>query len=36
MKNENRIEEKEEHSQRIEKPNQDSNSALLGVDPWID
>ena len=31
MKNENRIEEKEEHSQRVEKPNQDSNSALLGM-----
>jgi len=27
---------KKEHSQRVEKPNQDSNSALLGVDPWID
>ena len=36
MKNENRIEEKEEHSQRVEKPNQNSNSVLLGVDPWID
>jgi len=36
MKNKNRIEEKEKHSQRIEIPNQNSNSALLGVDPWID
>jgi len=36
MKNENRIEEKGEHSQRVEISNQDSNSALLGVDPWID
>jgi len=35
MKNENRIEEKE-HSQGVEKPNQDSNSVLLGVNPWID
>ena len=35
MKNENRIEEKEEHSQRVEKLNQNSNSVLLGVDPWI-
>jgi len=36
MKIKNRIEEKEEHSQRVEKPNQTSNSALLGVDPWTD
>jgi len=35
MKNENRIEEKE-HSQRVEKPNQNSNPVLLGVDPLID
>ena len=33
MKNENKIEEKEEHSQRVKKLNQNSNSALLGVDP---
>ena len=36
MKNKNMIEEKEEHSQRVEILNQNSNSALLGVDPWID
>jgi len=36
MKNENMIEEKEEHSQKVDKPNQDLNLALLGVDPWID
>ena len=36
MTNKNRIEEKEEHSQRVEKQNQNSNLALLGVDPWID
>ena len=35
MKIEKGSEEKEEHSQRVEKPNQGSNSALLGVDPWI-
>ena len=32
MKNENRIEEKEEHPQRVEKPNWNSNSVLL---EWI-
>ena len=36
MKIENRIEEKDEHSQRLEISNKNSNSALLGVDPWID
>ena len=36
MKIENRIEEKDEHSQRLEILNQNSNSALHGVDPWID
>jgi len=36
MKIENRIEEKDEHSQRLKILNQNSNSALLGVDPWID
>ena len=37
MKIENRIEEEEdEHSHKIEILNQNSNSALLGLDPWID
>ena len=36
MKDENMIEEKEEHSQRVEISNLDSNLALLVVDPWID
>ena len=36
MKIENRIEEKDEHSQRLEILNQNSNSTLFGVDPWID
>jgi len=36
MKSENSIEEKDEHSQRLQILNQISNSALLGVDPWID
>jgi len=36
MKIENMIEEKDEHSQRLETLNQNSNSILLGVDPWID
>ena len=36
MKIANRIEEKDEHSQRLEILNQNSNSALHGVDPWID
>ena len=36
MKIKNRIEEKDEHSHRIEILNQNSNSTLLGVDPWID
>jgi len=36
MKIENRIEEKDEHSQILEILNQNSNPALLGVDPWID
>jgi len=36
MKIENRIEEKDEHWQRLEILNQNSNSALVGVDPWID
>ena len=36
MKIENRIEEKDEHSHKLEILNQNSNSALLGVDPWID
>jgi len=35
MKNKNRIEEKE-YSQRVEISNKDSNSALIGMDPWID
>jgi len=29
----NRIEEKDEHSHRLEILNQNSNSTLLGVDP---
>jgi len=33
MKIENRIEEKDEHSPRLEILNHNSNSALLGVDP---
>ena len=33
---ESSIEKKGEHSQRVEKPNHNSNLALLGVDPWID
>jgi len=36
MKIGNRIEEKDEHSQRLEMLNHDSNSTLLGMDPWID
>ena len=36
MKFENRIGEKDELSQRLEILNHNSNSALLGVDPWID
>jgi len=36
MKIENRIEEKDEHSQKLEILNQNSKSALLEVDPWID
>ena len=36
MKIKNRIEEKDEHSHKLEILNQNSNSALLGVDPWID
>jgi len=36
MKVENKIEERDEHSHRIEILNQNSNSALLRVDPWID
>ena len=36
MKIENRIEEKDDHSQRLEILNQNSNLALLGMDPWID
>ena len=36
MKIENRIEEKDGHSHRLEILNQNSNSSLLGVDPWID
>jgi len=36
MKIENGIEEKVAHSQRLEIVNQNSNSALLGVDCWID
>ena len=36
MKIENGIEEKDEHSHRLEILNQNSNSDLLGVDPWID
>ena len=36
MKIKNRIEEKDEHSQILEILNQNSNLALLGVDPWID
>ena len=35
MKIENRIEEKDEHSHKLEILNQNSNSALLNVDPWI-
>ena len=36
MKIENKIEEKDEHSRRLEILNQNSNVALLGVDHWID
>jgi len=36
MKIENRIEEKDEHSHKIEIQNLNSSSALLGVNPWID
>ena len=36
MKIENRIGDKDENSQRLEILNQNSNSALLEVDPWID
>ena len=36
MKIENRIEEKDEHSQKLEILNQNLNLALLAVDPWID
>ena len=36
MKIKNRIEEKDEHSQRLEILNQNSNLALLGVHLWID
>ena len=36
MKIKNHIEEKYEHSHIIEILNQNSNSALLRVDPWID
>jgi len=36
MKIKNRIEEKDDHSHRLEILNQNSNSVLLGVDPWID
>ena len=36
MKTKYRIEEKDEHSHRIEILNQNSNFFLLGVDPWID
>ena len=34
MKAENRIIEKDEHSHKIKILNQNSNSILLGVDPW--
>ena len=36
MKIENRIEEKDEHSHILEILNQNWNSALIGMDPWID
>ena len=36
MKIKNKIEEKDEHSYKIEILNQHSNLALLGVNPWID
>ena len=36
MKIKNRIEEHDEHSHKLEILNQNSNSALFGVDPWID
>jgi len=36
MKIKNRIEEKDEHSQRLEILNKNSNLALFRVDPWID
>jgi len=36
IKIEIRIEEKDEHSHGIEILNQNSNSSLLGLDPWID
>ena len=36
MKIKNRIEDKDEHSQRLEILNQNTNSTLLGVDPSID
>ena len=35
MKIENRIEEEDEHSKKIEILNQNSNSDFLGLDPWI-
>ena len=36
MKIENRIIEKDEHPERLEILNQNSNSVLLRVNPWID
>ena len=36
MKIKNKTEEKDEHSHKIEILNQNSNSALFGVNPWID
>jgi len=36
MKIKNRIEENNEHSYKLEILNQNSNSTLNGVDPWID
>ena len=36
MKIENKIEEKDEQLQKLEILNQNSNSTLLRVNPWID
>ena len=36
MKIKNRIKEKDKHWHKLEILNPNSNSVLLGVDPWID